>query len=92
MSLLSSKLAPSATISVWFMVTRARFEVLVGQLAKKAMVEKKPMRGMVAIRVSVLRSVGRSKKSVGSSPCSGARMVTMRQASKSASVNWACPA
>ncbi len=52
--------APSATISVWFSVTRIWLLMFVCQFAKNAGVLKKPTRGMVSTSSVAVRSAGRS--------------------------------
>ena len=52
--------APSATIKVWFIVTRIWLLLLVCQLAKNAGVLKNPTRGIERTNVVALRSAGRS--------------------------------
>src|SRR5438045_2790344 len=85
----SSKLRPRATIRAWLMVTRYWLLVLVGQLAKKARVVRKPMRGAATTSSAVLRSrsLVRSQKTVRSSPGLGWRTVTSRQVFQSSGVN-----
>ena len=51
---------PVATMSAWFIVTRIWLLALVGQLAKKAGVLKKPTRGIDRTSSRAARKAGRS--------------------------------
>jgi hypothetical protein len=54
-----SNIAPSATMSVWFIVTRIVLLEFVCQLEKKAGVVKKPMRGRLSTSELAWRRAGR---------------------------------
>ncbi len=76
-----------ATMNDWLAVTRASLLWFVGQLAKKAGVEKKLTRGVLSTIVLAVWSAGTLKKAVVASPDIGCRMVTILQFEKSAVVN-----
>src|SRR6185437_15467332 len=83
---------PVATMSAWLVVARAWLLVFVGQLAKKAGVEKKPTRGTWSTSSVAWRSEKRSQKRVVASPGFGGRIVTGFQSVKSPGWIWAAPA
>ena len=61
--------APSATISVWFIVTRIWLLMFVCQLAKNAGVLKNPMRGIVSTSSFAARKVGKIVERGDRLPC-----------------------
>src|SRR2546430_7517325 len=68
---------PRATISVWFVVTRAWLLLLVFKSAKKLGVVKKPTRGVLNTRSAPARNEGRAKMRVVVSEAEGCRTVTI---------------
>src|SRR5256885_4326024 len=78
---------PSATISVWFMVTRAWLLLLVFHSARKVGVVKKPTRGVLSTRSAPARNEGRSKTRVVLSGAEGCRTVTICHCCVSATVS-----
>ena len=79
------RLWPSAVMSVWFVVTRARLFTVVGQLAKNDGVVKNPTRVTSSTISFAPRSLGITKNcSSGAGFCAVPRVtVTMRQSVKS---------
>src|SRR2546428_13319836 len=83
---------PRATISVWFVVTRAWLLLLVFHWARKLGVVRKPTRGVLSTRSAPARHEGRSKTRAVVSEAEGCRTVTICHCRVSAAVTGAVPA